>query len=264
MPAKNLFDLTGKVAVITGANSGLGLGFAEGIAQCGGDVVIWGRREDANAKAAEHLAQYGTRVHHRSVDVSDEAEVIAGFADAVAVMGRVDCAIANAGMMPTMEAYHEMPQSSWHGLLAVSLHGAHYTMQQAIRHFLERKAQGDAGGSIMVCGSLSTRYGVARIENYAAAKGALASVVRCISTEYGRDGIRANIILPGLIRTGDATKEGEKDHPYTAMLEERCPIPRWGYPEDFHGIAAYLMSDAASYHTGDLITIDGGWCGSVF
>lgn len=262
--AKNLFDLTGRVALVTGANSGIGLGFAEGIARCGGDLVIWGRRADANERAAARLAECGGRVHHRSVDVSDEAAVKAGFADAVETMGRIDCVIANAGMKPTGERYHEMPAASWHGLLAVSLHGAHYTLQEGIRHMLARKEAGDPGGSLLVCGSLSTKYGVPRIENYAAAKGALASVVRCIACEYGADGIRANIVLPGLIRTGDTTKESEPDHPFTQMLLERCPIPGWGYPEDFQGVAAYLMSDAARYYTGDLITIDGGWSGSVF
>jgi NAD(P)-dependent dehydrogenase (short-subunit alcohol dehydrogenase family) len=264
MGASDLFDLTGRVALVTGANSGLGLGFAEGIARCGGDVVVWGRREDANRQAAEHLAGFGVRVHHRSVDVADEAAVRAGFADAIEAMGRVDCVIANAGMMPTFERYHEMPASSWHGLLAVSLHGAHYTLQEGIRHMLARKDAGDPGGSLLVCGSLTARYGVPRIENYAAAKGALASVVRCIAAEYGADGIRANIVLPGFIRAGETTRESEPDHPHTKVLQERNPIPRWGYPADFAGIAAYLMSGAASYHTGDLITIDGGWSGSVF
>jgi NAD(P)-dependent dehydrogenase (short-subunit alcohol dehydrogenase family) len=264
MAPKHLFDLSGKVALVTGANSGLGLGFAEGIARCGGDLIVWGRRADANARAADHLKSFGGRVHHRAVDVSDEDAVKAGFIDALDVMGRIDCVIANAGMMPTMERYHEMPAASWHGLLAVSLHGAHYTLQEGIRHMLARKEAGDPGGSLLVCGSLSTRLGVPRIENYAAAKGALASVVRCIAAEYGADGIRANIVLPGFIRTGDATPESEPNHPYTKMLEERTPIPRWGYPADFAGIAAYLMSDAASFHTGDLITIDGGWSGSVF
>jgi NAD(P)-dependent dehydrogenase (short-subunit alcohol dehydrogenase family) len=222
-------------------------------------VVVWGRRADANARAAEHLASFGVRVHHRAVDVTDEGAVSAGFADAVEVMGRLDCVVANAGIMTTGERYHEMPAASWHKVLAINLHGAHYTLQAGIRHMLARKEAGDPGGSLLVNGSLTTRYGVPRSENYAAAKGALASVVRCIAAEYGRDGIRANIVLPGFIRTNAFS--GDQ---FTKILEERAPIPRWGYPADFAGIAAYLMSDAASYHTGDLITIDGGWSSSVF
>jgi NAD(P)-dependent dehydrogenase (short-subunit alcohol dehydrogenase family) len=260
MASASLFDLSGRVALVTGGNGGLGLGFAEGIARCGGAVVIWGRREDANARAAEHLATFGGRVHHRAVDVSDQAAVDDGFADAVEVMGRVDSVVVNAGVFTTGERYHEMPAASWDKVLAVNLHGAHYTLQAGIRHMLARKAAGDPGGSLLACGSLLTQFGVARSQNYAAAKGALASVVRCIATEYGRDGIRANIVLPGFVLT-DAWG---KDAKFTEILEERTPIPRWGRPADFAGIAAYLMSDAASFHTGDLITIDGGWSSSVF
>jgi len=258
MVSRHLFDLSGRVALVTGGNSGLGLGFAEGIARCGGDVVIWGRKTDANVRAAEHLASFGRRVHHQLVDVVDEDAVHAGFAEAVRVMGRIDCVVANAGVLSKGGAYHEMPARVWHELLAVNLHGAHYTLQAAIRHMLDRKAAGDPGGSLLACGSLTTRYGVAQSEHYAASKAALASVVRCIAAEYGRDGIRANIVLPGFFQSGSMPPDR-----FTKMLEERCPIPRWGKPADLSGIAAYLMSDAASYHTGDLITIDGGWSSSV-
>jgi len=268
MASGHLFDLSGRVALVTGGNSGLGLGFAEGIARCGGDVVIWGRRLDANARAAETLAGFGARVHHQSVDVSDEAAVIAGFAEAVEVMGRVDCVVANAGVFTTGERYHELPAAHWHKVLAIDLHGAHFTLQAGIRHMLARKEAGDPGGSLLVCGSLTSRYGVPRSESYAAAKGALASIVRCIAAEYGNDGIRANIVLPGFIRTDayrrDAKTGASTADQFTAVLEERTPIPRWGYPADFRGVAAYLMSDAAGFHTGDVITIDGGWSSSVF
>jgi NAD(P)-dependent dehydrogenase (short-subunit alcohol dehydrogenase family) len=264
MKRKNLFDLSSRVALVTGANSGLGFGFAEGIAQCGGDIVVWGRREHANAEAAEKLAEYGVRVHHQSVDVADEAAVRAGFAAAVAAMGRIDCVIANAGMLSDTVPYHERTTESWHRLLAVNLHGAHFTLQEAVRHMLSRAEAGDPGGSLLICGSLTTAYGVPGIQHYAAAKGALGVVSKCIAVEYGRAGIRCNVVLPGFILTGGKTKEDEADEPLTEMLRERTPIPRWGYPEDFGGLAAYLMSDAASFHTGDFITIDGGWTAGVF
>lgn len=264
MTRKNIFDLSGRVALVTGANSGLGLGFAEGIAQCGGDVVIWGRRADENAKAATQISEYGVRVHHRSVDVSDEAAVRDGFADAVDVMGRIDCVIANAGLLPDQVPYHERTTESWHRLLAVNLHGAHFTLQEGVRHMLKRAETGDPGGSLLICGSLTTTLGVAGIEHYGAAKGALGIVSKSIASQYGRQGIRCNVVLPGFILTGGQTKEDEDANPMTPMLKERTPIPRWGYPKDCAGIAAYLMSDAASFHTGDFITIDGGWTAGVF
>lgn len=264
MTRKNLFDLSGRVALVTGANSGLGLAFAEGIAQCGGDIVIWGRRAEANAAAAERISALGVRVHHKSVDVADEAAVREGFADAVDTMGRIDCVIANAGSLPDNMPYHERTTESWNALLAVNFHGAHFTLQEGVRHMLKRAEAGDPGGSLLVCGSLTTKFGVPGIEHYGSAKGALGIVAKSIASAYGRQGIRCNVVMPGFILTGEQTEEDEDSNPMTAMLRERTPIPRWGYPEDCAGIAAYLMSDAASFHTGDFITIDGGWTAGVF
>lgn len=260
---KNPFDLTGKVALVTGANSGLGFGFAETIAQCGGDIVVWGRREQANERAAERLSEYGVRVHHQSVDVADEAAVRNGFDDAVAAMGRVDSVIANAGMHPDFAPYHERTAESWHKLLAVNLHGAHFTLQAGIRHMLARAEAGDPGGSLLICGSLTTKLGLGGIEHYGASKGALGVVAKSIATEYGRQGIRCNVVLPGYIVAGESPREDVEAYPFTDGLRERNPIPRPGFPDDCGGIAAYLMSDAASYHTGDFITIDGGWTAGV-
>lgn len=264
MSRRSLFDLSGRVALVTGGNSGLGYGFAEGVARCGGDLVLWGRREDRNAEAAEKLAAWGGRVHHRSVDIAEEEAVKAGFADAVAAMGRIDCVIANAGMLPDHTPYHERTAESWQRLLAVNLHGAHFTLQAGIRHMLERAEAGDPGGSLLVCGSLATRLGVPGIEHYCASKGALGIVAKSIACAYGKHGIRCNVVLPGSIMTDGMAITDEEAHPRTAKIRDGTPIPRWGYPGDFGGIAAYLMSDAAAFHTGDFITIDGGWTAGVF
>lgn len=253
------FDLTGKVALVTGANQGLGLGFAEGIARAGGDVVIWGRRADANAAAAERLRAHGTRVLAQQVDVADEAQVVQGIADAVAGMGRLDCVVANAGMNSSPDSFVDLDSEMWHGLLAVNLHGAYYTLREAVRHMVARAEAGDPGGSLITCGSLTVVSGVPLIQHYAAAKGALAAVTRSLAVEYGGKGIRANMILPGRIATGLG---GPKDEARQRALEEGMawtnPIPRIGTPEDCAGIVVYLMSDAAAYHTGDLIAVDGG------
>jgi NAD(P)-dependent dehydrogenase (short-subunit alcohol dehydrogenase family) len=145
----------------------------------------------------------------------------------------------------------------WHDLLNTNLHGGYYTLQAVIRHMMERYEAGDGGGSIVVCGSLSVPDGVPRIAHYAAAKGGMASVTKSLAVEYGPYGIRVNMVLPGRIVTNlGGTSPAEK-----AAQEERArviPIPRFGTPEDCAGIVVYLMSDAASYHTGDLITVDGG------
>ena len=160
--AKNLFDLTGKIALVTGANAGLGLGMADSLAEAGADVVIWGRREDKNAEAAESLRRHGRKVSHRVVDVSSEQEVVDGFAAAIAEFGRLDCVIPNAGM-GGMTPFVDMTTEIWNDLLAVNLHGAFYTIREAARHMKGRAEAGNPGGSIIINGSLTDfRKGLSR------------------------------------------------------------------------------------------------------
>src|SRR5260370_6440141 len=151
----NPCDLTGKVTLITGGNSGLGLGWATGIARAGGDVVIWGRRADANERAAESLRQCGVRVLAQQVDVSDEQQVVEALPAAVEQMGRIDGVIANAGFSSHPPAFTELDSALWHSLLNTSLHGAYYTLREGGRHMLARHAAGDGGGSLVICGRLT-------------------------------------------------------------------------------------------------------------
>jgi len=190
--------------------------------------------------------------------VSDEAQVVDGMAEAIEVMGRVDGVVANAGGV-SGAPLHQMTTKMYNDLLAVSQHGGFFTLREAVKHMKARADAGDPGGSIIVCGSLTTFMGHAGIAHYAAAKGALASIMRSIAVEYGRDGIRANVVCAGLFYSGlfenapDAVVE-----PLKQVMREKNPIPRMGYPEDLEGITAYLMSDCSKYHTGNLIVIDGG------
>ena len=139
--SSNIFDLKGKVALITGGNSGIGLGFASGLAKAGADVVIWGRRE-ANNRAAERALQlHGGRVASRVVDVAAETEVIEGMRAAVAEMGRLDCVVANAGFA-TQAPFTEMTAEVYHALLNVNLHGAFFTLREAAKHMVDRAGKG--------------------------------------------------------------------------------------------------------------------------
>lgn len=252
------WDMSGKVVVITGGNSGIGLGFARGIAKAGGDVVIWGRRREANAAAQAELEQFGTRVLAQEVDVADEARVIEAFAEAVAVMGRVDGAIANAGLMTNQGCFTNMTGEAWHGLLSVNQHGAFYIAREAARHMRTRAEAGDPGGSILFCASLSALTGSIGMQHYNAAKGAMASLARGIAVDMGKFGIRANTVCPGYT-VSDTVKDPGPDHPLGAQVRERCPMGRFGTADDFEGIGVYFMSDASRYHSGDLVKIDGGW-----
>src|SRR5690349_13245358 len=128
-----MFDLTGKVVVISGGNAGIGLGFARGIAKCGGDVVIWGRRADKNLEAATALKKFGGRVLAQQVDVSDEARVVEAIQEVAEELGRVDGVIANAGIMRNDRSFLDMTTEQWHSLLAINQHGAYLTIREGAR-----------------------------------------------------------------------------------------------------------------------------------
>jgi NAD(P)-dependent dehydrogenase (short-subunit alcohol dehydrogenase family) len=254
--AKGLFDLSGKVAVVTGGNSGLGLGFARGIAKQGGDVVIWGRSADKNAAAKKELEAFGVRVQARQVDVSAEEQVLAGYEALMKEFGRLDCVIANAGLPPPRSnSILELSTEDYHAFLDVSMHGAFYTLREGARLMVKRAQAGEPGGSLVFCGSLSMFAGLAGKGHYAAAKAGIGAMIRSMAVEFGKYGIRANSIAPGYIKTG-MTGEGELSA-VDKFFAAKNPIPRPGYPADFEGIAAYLASDASSFHSGDTIIIDG-------
>jgi NAD(P)-dependent dehydrogenase (short-subunit alcohol dehydrogenase family) len=253
------WDMSGKVVVITGGNAGIGLGFARGLARAGADIALWGRRQEKNEAAAAELEAFGGRVLPQAVDVSDEAQVVAAMAEAVATLGRVDGAIANAGVMQNAGNFLEMTSEAYHGLLAINQHGVFHLAREAARHMKARWDAGDrSGGSILFCASLSAVTGSPGMQHYNAAKGAIASMARGIAVDMGRYGIRANTVCPGYTVSETVIDPGP-DHPLGRQVRERTPIPRFGTPEDFEGIGVYFMSDASRFHTGDLVKVDGGW-----
>ena len=253
------FDLTGKVALVTGGNSGIGLGMADAMAQAGADIVVWGTNADKNAAAEASLKAHGRRVMSRKVDVADEHAVTAGMAEAIAEMGRIDTVIANAGVGGGAPSFAEFSTAQYRRVLAVNLDGVFFTFREACKHMVERAGSGDkAGGSLVVTSSLSAIDGAARNEAYAATKGAVISMIRAIAVEHARYGVRANAILPGWIAT-DMTAGAQGNDKFNDSVIRRVPIRRWGQPEDFGGMAVYLASDASSFHTGDSFLIDGGY-----
>ena len=256
--AKGLFDLSGKVTVVTGGNSGLGLGFARGIAKQGGGLEIWARSAEKNAAAKAELEAYGVRVRTRQVDVSSEEQVIAAYEALMADFGRVDCVIANAGLPPATSSTLDLSTKDYHAFLGVSMHGAFYTLREGARLMVKRAQAGEPGGSLIFCGSLSMFRGLPGKVQYAAAKAGMGAMIRCMAVEFGKYGIRANSIAPGYIKTG-MTGESEELSPIDKHFASKTPIPRPGYPADFEAIAAYLASDSSSFLSGDTIVIDGGW-----
>jgi NAD(P)-dependent dehydrogenase (short-subunit alcohol dehydrogenase family) len=252
------FDLTGKVALVTGGNGGIGLGMAEAMAQSGADIVIWGTNAEKNAAAEVQLKAHGVKVLAQKIDVADEHAVSAGFAEAVAKMGRVDTVIANAGIGGGAKSFAEFSTETYRRVLSVNLDGVFFTFREACKHIVERAGNGDGGGSLIAIASLAAVDGAARNEAYAATKGAVISMIKSIAVEHARYGVRANAVLPGWIAT-DMTAGAQGNDKFTDNVIKRVPFRRWGEPADFGGMAVYLASDASSFHTGDSFLIDGGY-----
>jgi NAD(P)-dependent dehydrogenase (short-subunit alcohol dehydrogenase family) len=255
------FDLTGKVALVTGGNRGIGLGMAQALAEAGADIVIWGSNAEHNGRAEAALKAEGRRVLAQQVDVADETAVTAAMTQAVATLGRVDTVIANAGIGGGAPSFAEMSAQTWRRVLSVNLDGVFFTCREACRHMAERAGAGDRGGSIVVTASLAAIEGAARNEAYAATKGGVISMMRAIAVEHARYGVRANAILPGWIAT-DMTAGAQSSPAFAERVMPRVPARRWGEPKDFGGVAIYLASDASAYHSGDTFVIDGGY--SIF
>ncbi|MBX3485938.1 SDR family oxidoreductase [Phenylobacterium sp.] len=251
------FDLTGKVGLVTGGNGGIGLGMAEGLAQAGAKVAVWGQNPEKNAKAEEALKAHGVEVLVQKVDVADEAAIVKGVAEVLERFGRLDFCAANAGIGGG-GAFEEMTTERWRRVTTVNLDAVFWTFREAARHMIERAKAGDPGGSLVVTSSTSAVHGAPRNQAYASTKGAVLSMVRGLAVEYARYGIRANSILPGWIAT-DMTAASQKWDKFNDKVIGRVPMRRWGEWEDFAGIAVYLASDASKFHTGDSFTIDGGY-----
>ncbi len=254
---ENLFDLTGKVALVTGANSGLGFGFARGLARAGSDIVIWGRRADKNEEAAQKLRAYGVKVLPQAVDVTDEPAIVAAFDAAIAEMGRIDTVVANAGVASRVP-FASMDVATYRSLIDINLDGAVFTLREAARHMTARAEAGDPGGSLIICGSGSIFQGVPTMAHYGIAKGALNSLGKALAAELGPVGVRCNVIAPGFIETEMTFADPDLGKQIAEMVAAKTPLRRAGKPADLEGVVVYLASDMAGYHTGDTIVIDGG------
>jgi NAD(P)-dependent dehydrogenase (short-subunit alcohol dehydrogenase family) len=255
---KQLFDLSGKAAVITGGNGGIGLGFAKGIANQGGDVCVWGSNPEKNKNALTELQELGTTAHAITVDVSNEDAVNDAFAESLDVLGRVDACFANAGVGSGRKKFDELDEDEWRRVLSVNLDGFMYSLRAAARHMKERAEAGDPGGRLVGTSSISAILGYPTGATYAGSKGAVIAIMQSLAVELARYKVTANSILPGMIET-PMTEKALQNEEFSNAFISRIPARRAGTPEDFEAIAVYLMSDASQYHTGDKFTIDGGF-----
>jgi NAD(P)-dependent dehydrogenase (short-subunit alcohol dehydrogenase family) len=255
----NMFDLFGRVAVITGGNGGIGLGIAQALASSGCNVSIWGRNAEKNKAAAATMANGPGKVESRVCDVADPTSVADAMKATLDNFGRVDGCFANAGIGGGgRKPFIERSEDEWRKMFATNLDGVFHVFQVAARHMTERAQQGDAFGRLVATSSLASLFGTARNEHYAATKAALNALCRALAVELARYGVTANAILPGWIKS-DMTARIMADDKFVSAVMPRIPMRRFGEPGDFGGIAVYLMSKASSYHTADCFVIDGGY-----
>jgi NAD(P)-dependent dehydrogenase (short-subunit alcohol dehydrogenase family) len=249
------FDLAGKVGLVTGGNSGIGLGMAKGLAQAGAGVCIWGTNPEKNATALQELQQYDANALALICDVSNETQVDAAVAQTLAHFGRIDGCFANAGVgNQNRHPFFAFETTEWRRVLSVNLDGVFFTFRAVAKHMVER----GGGGTLVATSSSSAIEGAARNQAYASAKGGLISMVLGLAVELARYQITANTIVPGWIET-PMTQRAFHDEKFVNAVLRRVPERRWGIGEDFAGIAVYFMSEAARYHTGDTVVIDGGY-----
>jgi 2-deoxy-D-gluconate 3-dehydrogenase len=247
------FDLTGRVAIVTGGNGGIGLGMALGLAQAGAAILVAGRNSAKNDAAVAALAKGGAKAAGMVVDVSDEAACGTMVADTVKRFGRVDILVNNAGIN-IRKRPEEYTLAEWREIIDVNLTSA-FICSRAV--YPAMKAAG--GGKIINIGSMTSIFGVPFAAPYGASKGGIVQLSRSFAAAWAGDNIQVNAVLPGWIDT-PLTVRGRRD---IAGLEERVkartPAGRWGVPQDLAGIAVFLAAPASDFITGTAIPVDGGY-----
>jgi 2-deoxy-D-gluconate 3-dehydrogenase len=249
----NLFDLAGRVAIVTGGNGGIGLGMAEGIAAAGATVVLAGRNATKGAAAVKQIKQAGGKAEFADVDVTSEKScraLIDGTADK---HGRLDILVNNAGTNIRKPA-NVLTAAEWHTVIDTNLTSAFVCSHAAYPHM-----QKAGGGKIINIGSMMSIFAAGFAPAYAASKGGIVQFGRACATAWAKDNIQVNAVLPGWIDT-ELTKNArrEVDGLHDRVLG-RTPAGRWGLPSDFAGIAVFLASPASDFVTGTAIPVDGGF-----
>lgn len=259
MSQSSLFDLTGRVALITGASSGLGVTFAEALAEAGADVVLAARRVDRLEEVAARIRATGRRALPVACDVTDAAQVEAAVEAAVADFGRIDVLVANAGAVPDGFSMPErIPLELFEQSVRVNLIGTWTTCQAVGRRML---AQG--GGSIVVVSSYTGLAGVPYFPPaYQASKAALFNITQQLAVSWGDRGVRVNALAPGWFPS-EMTDAVLAAPVFRKRIEDQAPLGRAGRPEELVGPLLLLASDASSYVTGATLTVDGGTSASV-
>ena len=247
------FDLSGKVAIVTGGNGGIGLGMARGLAQAGADIAVVGRNEGKSAAAAAELTKYGVKAISVTTDVTDENAVAAMVERTLRELGRIDILVNNAGIN-IRKPPQALALDEWDSVIRTNLTSA-FLCSQAVHPAM--KAAG--GGKIINIGSMMSIFGAGFAPAYAASKGGIVQFTRSCAVAWAADNIQANAVLPGWIDTDLTRRAREQIDGLHDKVLARTPAGRWGASDDFAGIAVFLSSRASDFVTGAAIPVDGGF-----
>jgi 2-deoxy-D-gluconate 3-dehydrogenase len=253
----SLFDLHGRVAIVTGGNGGIGLGMARGLAQAGCDVMIAGRNAAKNRAAVATLEGLGAKATALEADVTSEAACKQMVDATVQRFGRLDILVNNAGINVRKQP-QEYSVEEWRLIVETNLTSAWMGCRAAYPAMVKA-----GGGKIINIGSMTSIFGAPFAAAYSATKGGIVQLTKALATAWARDNIQLNAVLPGWVDT-DLTRQSRKEVPgLNERVLSRTPAGRWGLPDDFAGIAVFLASRAADFITGAEIVVDGGYSSQV-
>ncbi len=247
------FDLSGRVAVVTGGNGGIGLGMALGMAEAGAAIVVAGRDGEKNRSAVGEIEAAGGKAHAVVADVTSEADCAAMVAAAKDRFGRLDILVNNAGINIRKQP-EDTSAAEWQSVIDINLTGAFIGSQAAYPAMVEA-----GGGKIINIGSMLSIFGASFAVAYAASKGGIVQMTKGLASAWAKDNIQVNAVLPGWIDT-DLTRRGRReiDGLHDRVIA-RTPAARWGTPDDMAGIGVFLASPASDFVTGAAIPVDGGY-----
>lgn len=251
-----MFDLTGKVALVTGGNGGIGLGMAQGLGEAGATVLVVGRNTEKSAAALHQLQAAGVRAESLPCDVTDEAAVQRLFAQVADRHGRLDILVNNAGST-VRKAPQDFSLDEWHQVMDVNLTSAFLCSRSA--HPLMVRA---GGGKVINIGSIMSLFGAPYAPAYCASKGGIVQFTKSLALAWAKDNIQANAVLPGWIDTELTVGARNQVPGLNERVLARTPAGRWGVPQDLAGIAVFLASAASDFVTGAAIPVDGGYSAS--